>query len=63
MKFCWKTYVQPIMDYAIQIWVPIEGGSLIKLESLLRSFTSKIEDISHLHYWERLKEIEYIFHF
>ena len=57
MKFCWKTYVQPILDYASQIWAPIEGGPLIKLESLLRSFSAKIDGISHLHYWDRLRKL------
>ena len=28
MKFYWKTYVQPILDYASQVWAPIEGGLL-----------------------------------
>ena len=54
MKFAWKTYIQPILDYASQVWAPIEGGLLYKLESLLKSFSSKIDDIGHLHYWERL---------
>ena len=57
MKFYWKTYVQPILDYASQVWAPIEGGLLYKLESLLRSYTSKISDIKHLHYWQRLKSL------
>ena len=39
MKFNWKTYIQPILDYASQVWSPLEGGLLYKLESLLRSFS------------------------
>ena len=58
MKFNWKTYVQPILDYASQVWSPLEGGLLYKLESLLRSFSSKINHIGHLHYWQRLSKMK-----
>ena len=58
MKFYWKTYVQPILDYASQVWAPIEGGLLYKLESLLRLYTSKISDIKHLHYWQQLSSLK-----
>ena len=54
MKFSWKTYVQPILDYASQMWSPIEGGLLYKLESLFKSFTGKIRGLKDTHYWDRL---------
>ena len=58
MKFSWKTYVQPIWDYASQVWSPIEGGLLYKFESLFKSYTSKISNLSHLDYWSQLKKLK-----
>ena len=56
LKFCWRNYIQPILDYSSQLWGPAEdGGNLIKLESLLKSFTSRARSLKNIHYWERLK--------
>ena len=55
MRFCWKTYIQPILDYCSQVWGPTGGSQLLKLESLLRSFSAKVDGLKGLHYWERLK--------
>ena len=41
MKFLWKTYLQPLIDYGSQIYCPISGGNLYRIESLLESFTAK----------------------
>ena len=58
MKFCWKVYLQPIIDYASQLWAPHNGPWLRKLENILKSFTAKISGIGHLDYWNRLKELK-----
>ena len=58
MKFSWKTYVQPIADYCSQLWGPSHGSDLKWLENTLKSFTSKIQGIKHLNYWERLKVLK-----
>ena len=43
MKFCWKVYIQPIIDYASQLWAPSSGPWLKKLENVLKSFTAKVK--------------------
>ena len=55
LKFIWKTYLQPVLDYASQLYAPVKGGLLMKLEHILESFTAKIEGYDNISYWERLK--------
>ena len=58
MKFMWKTYIQGHIDYCSQLWQPIQGGLLQRVEGLQQSFTKKIPQVSHLNYWERLSELK-----
>ena len=58
MKFVWNTYLQPKIDYYSQLWGPTSGRNLTKLENLMRSFTTKIEGIKHLDYWEILQLLD-----
>ena len=58
MKFIWKTYLIPIIDYCSQLYGPNSGSGLLKLENLQKAFTSKISGIGHLSYWERLKKLK-----
>lgn len=57
MRTLWTSVIQPRIDYCSQLWFPCKAGEIQKLEVLLRSFTSKIADISHLPPWERLKHL------
>jgi ribonuclease P/MRP protein subunit RPP40 len=58
MKFFWRTYIVPHLDYASQLWSPaVESQNLQKLEGLLRTFTSWFPGTSHLTYWERLHHL------
>ena len=50
MRFSWKCYVQPIIDYCSQMWGPTGGDDLQRLENTLKSFTAKLEDYRHLNY-------------
>ena len=54
----WNSLVQPHIDYCSQLWAPGEGGELQKIEKLLKDFTSKIPEISHMTYWERLAKMK-----
>lgn len=58
MRFIWRTYLEPILDYSSQLCSPTNGGSLIRLESLLESFTAKIDGLRDLSYWERLSRLK-----
>ena len=47
MRFVWRTYIVPIIDYSSQLYSPTKGGNLVKLESLLKSFSSKTDGLHH----------------
>ena len=55
MVMSWKSLVQPKLDYCSQLWSPPDQGSIGDLESVMRSFTSKIKECEHLDYWGRLQ--------
>ena len=56
LKFCWRNYIQPILDYSSQLWGPSDdGGNLLKLEILLKSYTARAKGLVNTHYWDRLK--------
>ena len=45
-----NTLAQPHADYCSQLWTPMEGVELEKLEGVLRHF--KIPALKYLTYWE-----------
>ena len=55
MKFIWKVYLQPLIDYCSQMYSPVSGGQLYRLESLLESFTAKMTGLKDIHYWRHLE--------
>ena len=55
MMTLWKSLVQPHLDYCSQLWAPTKLGDLEKLDSLLRNFTSRINGMKNIDYWQRLK--------
>ena len=58
MRFLWRTYCLPVLDYCSQLWSPIEGPLLNKLETLQRSFTARVQGLKHLNYWDRMKVLK-----
>ena len=58
MKFIWKTYLLPVIDYCSQLYSPSTGSGLLKLENLQKAFTQKVSGIGHLSYWQRLEKIK-----
>jgi len=49
-----KVYIRPILEYASNIWSPIQIGLNDKLESVQRRFTKRIPGFESLSYSERL---------
>ena len=58
LRRMFNTYVQPHTDYCSQLWAPVEGPQMDKVENVLRSFTAKIPQIKHMNYWDRLKALK-----
>ena len=50
--------MQPKVDYCSQLWSPGDQESINKLESVQRHFTSKVEGLQNVGYWDRLKQMK-----
>ena len=58
LRYMWNTLVQPHLDYCSQLWAPCEGQDLQNIEKILKDYTSRIPEVQHLNYWERLKVLK-----
>ena len=54
MLTIWKSLVQSKLDYCSQLWSPSDQGSIARLESVAKNFTSQVGGMEGLDYWERL---------
>ena len=57
MLLLFKTYVRSIVEYCCALWSPHQQCDIIMIESIQRSFTSKIACCKNLSYWDRLKQL------
>ena len=55
MMTIWKTLIQSKLDYCSQLWCPTDQTTIKLLENIARQFTSKIDGLEELDYWERLQ--------
>ena len=58
LKFMWKSLVQGHIDYCSQLYFPSQSRDLETLEDLLKTYTKKIPEVSHMDYWSRLKHLQ-----
>ena len=58
MRHMLNTLVQPHIDYCSQLWIPLEGQHLEKIEKLLKDYIRKIPGMAGLNYWLRLSKIK-----
>ena len=52
-----KSLIRPILEYCSEVWSPYLKKDIVLLEQIQRSFTSKIEGLQELDYWERLQNL------
>ena len=57
MLTCWKSLLQSRLDYCCQVWSPSDQASIGKLENVAKNFTSHIDGMEGLNYWERLEAL------
>ena len=57
MLTCWNSMLQSRLDYCSQLWCPSDQASITKLEDVCRHYTSHIEGMDGLNYWERLDSL------
>ena len=58
LRHMFNTLVQPHLDYCSQLWSPVEGGKMDKLEKVLKDYTRKIPAMKHMSYWDRLNNLK-----
>ena len=57
MLTLYKSLVRSHIEYCSPLWHPSKVSEIQKLEGVQRFFTKRIEGVSHLTYWERLKQL------
>ena len=57
MLTLWKQLIQPVIDYCSPLWIPHKRKDLERLEAVQRSFTSKIEEVKDMNYYDRLSAL------
>lgn len=53
----YKSLVRCHIEYCSPLWNPYKIEDIQQLESIQRSFTSRIAGLKDLHYWDRLKKL------
>ena len=51
----WKSVVQGHIDYASQLYQPLQLGNLARIEGLQKLLTKKIPEVKNMSPWQRLK--------
>jgi len=57
MMQLFKSLVRPKLEYCCPVWSPTKIEDIKAIESLQRTFTSKISGLQHLSYWDRLERL------
>ena len=55
MMTLFNSFVRSRLEYCCPLWSPYLVQEITKLESVQRSFTSKIMGLQEMNYWERLR--------
>ena len=58
MLTLFKSLVLSRLEYCSVLTSPYKIGEINELESVQRNFTSHINSVNHLHYWDRLKALK-----
>ena len=57
MLTLYKMLIRPKLEYGCIVFHPNQIGDINELESVQRTFTHKIENMSQFNYWERLEQL------
>lgn len=54
----YKALILPIVEYCCQLWSPTSIGQIRKLEGVQRTYTSRIQGLDNMDYWQRLEHLD-----
>ena len=57
-RFMWRTYVLGIIDYRSQLWCPVDGNLMSRIENLQRIYTINTKGLENDDYWTRLRKMK-----
>ena len=58
MLTLYKSMVRSVLEYCCPLWNPNKIQDIITLESVQRTYTSKIHTVKHMDYWDRIKALK-----
>ena len=58
MLFLYKSYVRSKLEYGCPVWHNTKFADIQLVESLQRTFTSKVISMQNFDYWQRLKKLK-----
>ena len=58
MLFLYQSYVLPKLEYSSLLWAPYKNKDIVKLESVQRTLTSKIQNLQQYNYHQRLRKLK-----
>ena len=53
----YTSFVRSRLEYNSPLWNPTKVADIMKLETVQRTFTSRISEVRHLSYWDRLRSL------
>ena len=57
LSFMWRIYIQPILDYGVQLWAPSKQAEIKLLEDVFRNYSSRAQNDNHepFDFWDRIR--------
>ena len=52
------SFVRSRLEYSCPLWLPHTKKTIMQIESVQRTITAKIQQVSHLNYWDRLQKLK-----